>query len=200
MMRGLTIAYTLAAGLVAATLWQAPAAASSASVLDGTPLIQGGEILSLGGEVTFDGGVPGFIPATFIGISDILANPTLAVTGAGPFGPGDFDMTVFDTSASPLQSFGAFSTARLFESDEIEILFDVNDGASFPGLTELVLLSITGDFGADPFGENGTATLGQNVGVTFTLSRVQAVPLPASAFLLLGGIAGLVLLRRRAVT
>ncbi|MEM0921886.1 MAG: VPLPA-CTERM sorting domain-containing protein [Pseudomonadota bacterium] len=197
-MRYLTFAGGLIAALALSVAPVTPAAASSASVLDGTQLIQGSQILSVSGSVSFDPGIPSVIPGTFSATSDFFADPAVFVPGADPFGADDFSLTVLGFSGLTPQSFSAVSTDILIESDEIEILYDVDDGATFPGLTDLVLLSITGAFGADPFGLNGAPTLGLNDPATLTLSRVQAVPLPASAFLLLGGIAGLILMRRRA--
>lgn len=146
-------------------------------------LIPGSGIIT-GGGPTANGQV------TFTANQPIAPGFSFTLSGAGPLligsSDGTFATEVFmaDTSAAG-------------DQDLIEFLFTLTTNQG--GLTDsdMVILSLVGDFGSDPLGSPSTLGSAATGGAFLTLTEVNAVPLPASVLLLLTSLGGLFVLRQR---
>jgi len=88
-------------------------------------------------------------------------------------------------------------TSAQGDMDLVEFLFtlSVNQG----GITDsnMVILSLVGEFGSDPLGTPSTLGTAATGGAFLTLTEVNAIPLPASVLLLLTSLGGLFVMRQR---
>lgn len=193
-------AAVLAAGMalgagqaVAATLGlttEAPILSSSTAFIDYLEFAPDGDLSTFGAEVDFTDGVSpnGFTEIGF-GIGFSLADPTTGLSGG-------FD--IFDEDGFFL---GGDLFAVGFIEDVIELQFNNLSGSGAGSFGTSVLALITFD---DPLGANPFASLfdGDSLGASITISDVASstvapIPVPAGLPLLLTGLGGIVLLRRR---
>lgn len=198
-MRDLFVAGTLAIGAVvggaasAATLGlttETPGLSSSVAFVDFFDFDPDGDLSSFGAEVDATDGVSpnGFTEIGF-GFGYSLADPT-----------GDFDggFDVFDESGEFLA--GDLSAIG-FTEDAIELQFGnlSGSGASSFGSSVLMLISFDEPIGANPFNAFvDFDSLGASISIASVAdTSVAPIPLPAGLPLLITGIGGIALLRRR---
>lgn len=142
--------------------------------------------------------VPGFITGggqTQIG--------TVTATRNGSTLPG-FQLTA-GTAGNLIGSTDGTSATEFFMEDSsaqgdmdlIEFLFtlSVNQGSITD--SSMVILSLVGEFGSDPLGSPSTLGNAATGGAFLTLTEVNAIPLPASALLLMTSMGGLFVMRLR---
>ncbi|WP_424965864.1 VPLPA-CTERM sorting domain-containing protein [Dinoroseobacter sp. S375] len=159
----------------------------------------GSEIVSATGAADIIAG--GMIPASFLGIGASFGPfEVVTVTGFDPFDAGDFSVTYAVPSTT--SSLSGIATDLVTTDTTIEILFDVAAGniAIPSGKFVVVIEDIdpVNDYGADPFGFIGAATLGPDpVLSSFTLTALVPIPLPAALPLLALGLGSLAVARRR---
>lgn len=128
---------------------------------------------------------------------------------------GSFTLNVltFDNGTSSQALFGSAdgsASTRVFmedtsspfgDQDLMEFLFSISVNDNSLTNSSLVIASLLGEFGSDPFGDSGPTSLlpGGFSGAEITLTAVSQVPLPASVLLLMSAIGGLGLLRKRSI-
>jgi hypothetical protein len=166
------------------------AANSTVEFFEDFPSLGEGELLAFGATITAADGVNPIAPATIdftfgFPLTDPTDNPS-----------GFFD--VVDGSFSSVLS-GDTVLALGFSENLVEVQFGNHTGSAGTDFNDSVLLSIAfaDDLGADPF---GALVGGGFYDATLTLANVAEVPAPAALPLLLTGLAGLALFRKRART
>lgn len=163
--------------------------------------------LELGLDVVADvAGVASFIDAgpnsAFTASVTDQTGQFVNVGGFDPFAPSDFALSLTGPNGVIL----AVGSVLGIDEDRIEILLDVDqDETMFSPLSDILLVTITGATGSDPFGFNEAATLGLGVGISLTLTNVNQIvgaeiPIPAAAPLLFSGLAAVGLFSRRRKT
>ncbi|SIO45964.1 VPLPA-CTERM protein sorting domain-containing protein [Rhodovulum sp. ES.010] len=161
----------------------APSLSSSAAFIDYIEFAPDGDLSTFGAAVdSTDGVSPTGLTEIGFGVGFSLADPTAEATGG-------FD--VFDED-------GLFLAGDLlavgFTEDVIEFRFGnlSGSGAGAFGSSVLALIAFDDPLGANPFDSFAD---GDFYSASITISNV--VPLPAGLALLLGGLGGMALLRRR---
>ena len=141
---------------------------------------------------------PGFITGggqTQIGtvtvLRDSVAGPAFQLTA------GTAGNLIGSTDGTSATEFFMEDTSAQGDMDLVEFLFtlSVNQG----GITDsnMVILSLVGEFGSDPLGTPSTLGTAATGGAFLTLTEVNAIPLPASVLLLLTSLGGLFVMRLR---
>lgn len=190
-----TRSIALAPAVMVGILWAgAPVAGLAAGIDLGTltpPLKNLGTFDSAGGLADFDGS-----NFSFFGGFD----PGVAITSNGTDADG---FTIGFNSVTPgLATGSGTGVAVTSMSGSLEVVFELDPGAAYPGLTGSFVLATFSDLAdflgspVDPLSDvfSGDATV---VLSNLAPEGAAAVPLPAGLPLLLSAVAGLALLRRR---
>lgn len=134
----------------------------------------------------------------------VFAFPGTGASAGLPGFPEGFFTSVYDEALDIFDEDTNFLTGTLSDTGFVdtdaryngvlELLFDVTGGTFAAEFGDQVLMTLTANFGSDPFNIDFGSTAG-----TLSLNPViAAVPLPAGLPLLLGGFGCFALLRRRA--
>lgn len=113
----------------------------------------------------------------------------LEATSGYPTLVSDFSLTFDDLDGDML-----FSLNELTTFSGVEFFFSTQ---SYDTLSTAPVIAGISDGTGSIWNFNGGSGTGQSNGWTYSLTPVAAVPLPASSLLLLGGLGGLIAVRRR---